>query len=62
MTRSVLPYGAQILLAASIAKASPLELVGQVHYGWLLAMGTLASIAFGQPRRALRPTLAAQAG
>ncbi len=56
VTQSVLPYGAQILLAASIAKASPLELVGQVHYGWLLALVALASIAFGLPRRALQPT------
>lgn len=57
VTQSVLPYGAQILLAASIARASPLELVGQVHYGWLLALVTLASIALGLPRRALRPAL-----
>jgi Na+/H+ antiporter NhaC len=56
VTQSVLPYGAQILLAASIAKASPLELVGQVHYGWLLALVALASIALGLPRRALQPT------
>lgn len=62
VTQSVLPYGAQILLAASIAAASPLELVGQVHYGWLLALVALASIVFGLPRRALRPALAVQAG
>ncbi|WP_313914651.1 hypothetical protein [Tahibacter sp.] len=57
VTQSVLPYGAQILLAASIARTSPLELVGQVHYGWLLALVTLASIALGLPRSALRPAL-----
>lgn len=62
VTQSVLPYGAQILLAASIAKASPLDLVGQVHYGWLLALAALASIMFGLPHAAVRPRLAAQAG
>ncbi len=62
VTQSVLPYGAQILLAASIAKASPLELVGQVHYGWLLALAALASIALGLPRAATQPRLATQAG
>ncbi len=62
VTQSVLPYGAQILLAASIAKASPLELVGQVHYGWLLALTALASVVFGLPRAALRPRLVPQAG
>lgn len=51
VTQSVLPYGAQILLAASIAKASPLALVGTVHYGWLLALVAVGSIAFGLPRR-----------
>ena len=62
VTQSVLPYGAQILLAASIAKASPLELVGQVHYGWLLALAALASIALGLPHAATQPRLATQAG
>lgn len=65
VTQSVLPYGAQILLAASIAKASPLQLVGTVHYGWLLALVALASIALGLPRRAGQPGqpgLASQAG
>lgn len=66
VTQSVLPYGAQILLAASIAKASPLQLVGQVHYGWLLALAALASIVFGLPRGLTRAqpaaALAPQAG
>lgn len=62
VTQSVLPYGAQILLAASIAKTSPLALVGQVHYGWLLALVALGSIAVGWPRRARHAGLAPQAG
>lgn len=61
-TQSVLPYGAQILLAASIAQVSPLQLIGKVHYGWLLALAALASILAGLPRRHAAPAFAAQAG
>lgn len=34
--QSLLPYGAQILLAASLAGLSPLALVGKAHYCWFL--------------------------
>ncbi len=34
--QSLLPYGAQILLAASLAGLSPLALVGTAHYCWAL--------------------------
>jgi hypothetical protein len=30
-----MPYGAQILLAASLGSVSPLALAGKVHYAWL---------------------------
>ena len=36
VTQGVLPYGAQILLAASLGAVSPLALAGSVHYAWLL--------------------------
>lgn len=36
VAQGVLPYGAQILLAASLASVSPLALAGSVHYCWLL--------------------------
>lgn len=39
--QSLLPYGAQILLAASLAGLSPLELIGQAHYCWLLVGVTI---------------------
>lgn len=41
--QGVLPYGAQILLASSLAAVSPIALAGHVYYCWLLA---LAAIAF----------------
>ena len=34
--QSLLPYGAQILLAASLASLSPLSLIGKAHYCWAL--------------------------
>ena len=34
--QSLLPYGAQILLAASLAALSPLSLIGKAHYCWAL--------------------------
>ena len=36
VAQGVLPYGAQILLAASLGSVSPLALAGRVHYAWLL--------------------------
>ena len=42
VVQGMLPYGAQILLAASLAAVSPLALAGSVQYCWLLAMSALA--------------------
>ena len=41
VTQGVLPYGAQILLAASLDSISPLALAGKVHYCWLLALSAV---------------------
>lgn len=49
VAQGVLPYGAQILLAASLSAVSPLALAGSVYYCWLLAIATLVFIAW--PRR-----------
>lgn len=44
--QGVLPYSAQVLLAASIAGVSPLSLVGKVHYCYFLGVSTLFTIFF----------------
>lgn len=49
VAQGVLPYGAQILLAASLSAVSPLALAGSVYYCWLLAIATIVFIAW--PRR-----------
>lgn len=51
VVQGMLPYGAQLLLAASIAGLSPLQLAGSIHYCWLLALCALASMLTGWPRR-----------
>ena len=44
VVQGVIPYGAQILLAGSIAGLSPLQLSGQIWYCWILAVGALLMI------------------
>ena len=50
VVQGVLPYGAQILLAASLAAVSPLALAGSVYYCWLLALSAIGFMLW--PRRA----------
>ena len=45
-----LPWGAQILLAASLGGVSPLSLAGSLHYCWLLGGITLAWVLFERRR------------
>ncbi|ALN57013.1 Na+/H+ antiporter NhaC family protein [Lysobacter yananisis] len=60
VTQGILPYGAQILLAASLSKVSPLQLVGNVHYSWLL--GAVTIVAMLWPSRKLKAEEAVAAG
>lgn len=50
VVQGFLPYGAQVLLAASIAKLSPLELVGSIYYCALLGIAAIISILLGRPK------------
>ncbi|MBP0048742.1 Na+/H+ antiporter NhaC family protein [Marinobacterium sp. AK62] len=49
VVQGMLPYGAQVLLAGSIAGLSPLVIVGNIHYCWVLAAVALVSIVLGKP-------------
>ena len=49
--QSLLPYGAQILLAASLAGLSPLALVGTAHYCWFLVAVTITFMMWPQRRK-----------
>ena len=48
--QGLLPYSAQLLLAASIAGLSPFELITQVHYCYILGIISILAIAFKWPR------------
>lgn len=50
--QGLLPYGAQLLLAASLASVSPLRLATQVHYCWILAAVAIAFMAWPSRPRA----------
>ncbi|MFO7704895.1 MAG: Na+/H+ antiporter NhaC family protein, partial [Halopseudomonas sp.] len=50
VVQGLIPYGAQILLAGSLAAVSPLVLVSQVYYCWLLGLVAVAAIIFGFPK------------
>lgn len=51
--QSLLPYGAQILLAASLAHLSPLALIGKAHYCWLLIAITIGFMLWPGRRTAV---------
>jgi Na+/H+ antiporter NhaC len=50
VVQGLLPYGAQILLAASLAGIPPLLVAGKVFYCWVLAGAALLAIALGKPK------------
>jgi len=52
VVQGMLPYGAQVLLAGSIAGLSPLLIAGSIHYCWMLAVAGVISILLGWPRPA----------
>ncbi len=49
VVQGLIPYGAQLLLACSIAKLSPVELLGHIYYCWVLAIFAILSILFRYP-------------
>ncbi|MDI9239331.1 Na+/H+ antiporter NhaC family protein [Lysobacter sp. LF1] len=53
VTQGVLPYGAQILLAASLGSVSPIALAGSVYYSWVL--GAITLVAMLWPSRKPEP-------
>jgi Na+/H+ antiporter NhaC len=48
--QGLIPYGAQILLAGSLASISPLALISQVYYCWILGIMAVVAIIFGFPK------------
>lgn len=52
MTQGLLPYGAQLLLAAGFAQISPFSIVGSLYYPMLLGLMTTLTIFINYPKKA----------
>ena len=52
LTQGLLPYGAQMLMAAGLASLSPLEIMGHLYYPVALGLCALISIWVKNRRRA----------
>lgn len=51
VVQGLIPYGAQLLLAGSIASLSPFEILRFNYYPYLLAAATVVAIVTGRPKR-----------
>lgn len=56
--QGILPYGAQLLMAAGLSKVSPAEIIPYLYYPLLLGVGTALAIATGYPRKFGKPAVA----
>lgn len=50
VTQGILPYGAQLLMAASLSGISPLQIMRYLYYPYILGIGALLAIALNLPR------------
>lgn len=50
-TQGLLPYGAQLLMAASLTALSPLEIIRYLYYPLIMGCCAVAAILFRYPRR-----------
>ena len=49
--QGIIPYGAQLLMAAGLGQVSPIEIMQYLYYPYLLGAGALLAIAFNYPRK-----------
>lgn len=49
--QGIIPYGAQLLMAASLTGVSPLQIMQYLYYPYLLGLGALLAIWLGYPRK-----------
>lgn len=49
--QGLIPYGAQLLIAAGLANVSPMEIVPYLYYPLLIGIAALTSIIFRYPRK-----------
>jgi len=51
VVQGIIPYGAQLLMAASLSGVSPLHIMRYLYYPYLLGTGALIAIWLGLPRK-----------
>lgn len=49
--QGIIPYGAQLLMAAGLSGVSPIEIMEYLYYPYLLGFGSILAIWFGYPRK-----------
>ena len=49
--QGIIPYGAQLLIAAGLASISPIEIIRYLYYPFLMGFAALLAILFRYPRR-----------
>ena len=49
--QGIIPYGAQLLMAAGLGHVSPIEIMQYLYYPYLLGVGALLAITFNYPRK-----------
>lgn len=49
--QGIIPYGAQMLMAAGLGHVSPIEIMQYLYYPYLLGAGALLAILFNYPRK-----------
>ena len=52
--QGMIPYGAQLLMAASLSGVSPVHIMRYLYYPYLLGIGALLAIQFSLPRKYAR--------
>lgn len=52
--QGIIPYGAQLLMAAGLSGLSPLAIMQYLYYPYLLGVGALGAIWLGRPRKGPR--------
>jgi Na+/H+ antiporter NhaC len=50
--QGVIPYGAQLLMAAGLASVSPVAIIPHLYYPMALGVMVVVAIVFGFPRSA----------
>jgi Na+/H+ antiporter NhaC len=49
--QGIIPYGAQLLMAAGLAMLNPIEIIPYLYYPFAIGLAALMAILFRYPRK-----------